>query len=160
MSDTPNSADQPSDEEYEAEAKRVQQALNYFNSLKEVAASRGYVILESWKCPKCGIANLYSHMGTEVVPCVNCGHHHATIGPRVAADGEIGVMHYILALKMLRDVYGERAKELPPLADHEIMELAPEIRMLLARHRGQVIVEAMKKLDSVAEELAGLDGTA
>lgn len=151
--------EQPSDEQYEREAKQVQQALNYFNSLKEIAANRGYVILESWKCPKCEVANLYSHMGTETVPCVNCGHKHATTAPRIPADGEIGVVHYILALKMLRDVYAARSVELPPLADHEILQLCPDIRMLLARHRGMVLQEAVKKIDKLAEELAGLDGT-
>lgn len=160
MSEENDNAEQPSDEQFDREAKMVQQALNYFNSLKQVAAQRGYVILESWQCPQCKAANLFTHLGTEIVPCVNCGHKHATAAPRLPADGEIGVVHYILALKMLRDVYGERAKELPPLTDHELLALSPEIRMLLARHRGQVVVEAMKKLDSVAEELAGLDGTA
>ncbi len=146
-----------SEDEMEAAAKRIQNQINYFGKLQQAALANGFVILEAWRCVQCKNDNLYSHCGVETVPCMTCGHRHATTGPRPPGKDEIGVIHYIMAEKMLRDVYAERATELPPLAEHEILALCPEMRTILARHRTMIVSETAKKLGNLAEELAGID---
>ena len=52
-------------------------------------ANQGLALIEIWTCVKCYAENMAIHTMCEVMPCSNCGHHHASKMPRYLTMCEI-----------------------------------------------------------------------